>query len=194
MSSGTRPQLAKVRSLANVTLPSPEALPVALRRAAEQCLFCNSLILAFLALSFGGSLVSCQTAQKTMPHIGMGSLNMEATLTRADLVVVDSVEGRSSSNSIFCGLITVIDGNKVRFLGISFFTDKFTYFTERNIWNFLSGPGPEDRAYYKALEKQGDADIVLVKSMDRQEGGIPFLFRTSEVTFRGKAMKLKADK
>lgn len=148
-----------------------------------------------LALCLGLGSAACQSAQKTMPHIGMGSLNMDAELTRADLVVLDTVEGRSSTQRILFGAITIIDGSKLRLFGISFFTDKYTYFQEPGFLGMLfGGPDAEDRAYYKALEQQPDADIVLVKSMDRERGGIPLIFSTSEVTFRGKAMKIKADK
>jgi len=146
-----------------------------------------------LAVLFGGVVLSallagCQSAQKTIPHIGIGSLNMEASLTRDDLVVLDSVEGRSSIKSLLGGLVAIIDGEKLRLFGISFFKDKFTYFKEPFLF---SGVSAEDRAYYKALEQTPDADIVLVKSMDREESGVPFFFTTKDVTFRGKAMKLK---
>lgn len=150
----------------------------------------NRFVALFAGAVLCAALMGCQSAQKTMPHIGIGNLNMEASLTRDDLVVLDAVEGQSSTKSFVGGMITIIDGDKLRLFGISFFKDKFTYFKEPGFFGWI---GAEDRAYYKALEQTPDADIVLVKSMDREESGVPFFFSSTEVTFRGKAMKLKAN-
>jgi hypothetical protein len=129
-----------------------------------------------------------------MPHMRLGALNMEANLSREDLVVLDTVEGRSSIKTFLGGLIAIIDGEHLRLFGMSFFKDKYTYFREnRTWWDALCGVSVEDRAYYKALEQQPDADMVLSKSMDREESGVPFFFSEKEVTFRGKALKLKSN-
>ena len=133
-------------------------------------------------------LGGCSTAQKTAPHMGVGDLEVQAQIKRDDLVVLDAVEGTSTTTIVAFGLVNVIDGDKYQICGIKFFEDKFTYWKDDQWW-----PEPENRAYYKALEKQSDADAVMIKSFDRTQGGVPMLWETHSATVRGKAMKLKAD-
>jgi len=150
------------------------------------------LLLSSSFLLLGG----CLSAQKTMPHLGVGSISIEGNLERKDLTVTKPVEGSSSMTSVLFGLVQVVDGNKLRILGIPFFRDKYTYFSDAPTILGIPlrfGVSPEDRAYYKALESSADADFVLVKSMDRESSGFPILFSTKEVRFRGKAMKVKSD-
>jgi hypothetical protein len=118
-------------------------------------------------------------------------MDLETQINRDDIVVLDRVEGSSTQTTIL-GIINVIDGDKLQILGIKFFKDKFTYFKDSNSW--VRSPQCADRAYYKALEAAPEADAVFTKAMDNEEGGIPFLWSTKAVTFRGKAIKLKADK
>jgi len=158
----------------------------------------------FVLLSFccAFCLVGCSQAQKTAPHIGFAALELRAELSRSDIVILNEVEGTSTLTSILFGLIQVIDGTKVKFLGIALgFTDKYTFHSVASTpspdWAgglpFL-GPGPADRAYYKALEKAPDADAVFYKSMDNEVFTFPILFSTKSVTWRGKAIKIKPDK
>lgn len=140
-------------------------------------------------------LGACSTAQKQAPHLFFSELSMEAQLDRDDLIVLDTVEGSSSTTSILGGLIQIIDGDKLKLFWIPFFTDKYTYlFSSQSIPIGLPlGVGPEDRAYYKALEKAPDADSVLQKSMDREDWGVPILYNSRTVTWRGKAVALRAN-
>ncbi len=145
-------------------------------------------------------LAGCQAAQKTMPHIGAGSINLQAGLERKDLVVMKNVKGQSKTVSILFGAVQFIDDGGLRVLGVSFFKDKYTFFKEPNplpvigvVLQILGGVSPEDRAYYKALEEAQEADFVLVKSMDREEEGFGPIYNTTSVTFRGKAMQVKSD-
>jgi hypothetical protein len=132
----------------------------------------------------------CSTSQKASPHMGFGKVEVQAQLKREDLVVLDPVEGQSTNTTILFGLLNIVDGNKVEFLGIKFFEDKYTFLEdEDSLW-----VRPENRAYYKALEKQADADAILNKSWDRSISGIPLLWETRSATVRGKAVKLKSDK
>jgi hypothetical protein len=148
-----------------------------------------TLLTVFIFVIVSVFVVGCAgSAQKHIPHLGFGSLNLEADITRADIVVLDRVEGSSSNTSILFGLIQIIDNDKLQLFGIKFFKDKYTYFKD-SVW-----ANPVDRAYYKALEAQPEADAVFVMSMDNEDSGVPIICETKTVTFRGKAIKLKADK
>ena len=119
---------------------------------------------------------------------------------RDDFVVMDSVTGSSTETSILFGLLQIIDEDKYKILFLNTFTDKYTYFAGSNdgflgfITSIFGGAGPENRAYYKALEKASDADFVLLKSMDIESSGIPLLATTKTVTWRGKAIRIKSDR
>ena len=53
---------------------------------------------------------------------------------------------------------------------------------------------PYDRAYYNALEKAPDADVILQKSVTvERKSIIPLLYGTTKVIYKGKSIKLKAD-
>ena len=97
--------------------------------------------------------------------------------------------GTSSTTSVLLGLFQIIDGNKFKILYIPFFKDKYTHFGGVG---YITGP--DERAYYKALEKAADADLILAKSMDREDWGIPLLFTTKSVTWRGKALQIRPDR
>ena len=139
------------------------------------------------AMLLGG----CGTAQKTSPHMSFGDMEMKADLQRSDIVVLDRVEGTSTCQTIFFGVVKIIDGDKLQLFGIKFFKDKYTYFKQGPI----ESPFVQvvDRAYYKALEQHPDADAVFQKSMDHETEGIPLLCEKESVTFKGKAVKIKAD-
>ena len=128
-------------------------------------------------------------AQRWSPHLRFGSLNIEADIEREDIIVLDTVEGSSSRKAYFLDLIQIIDGDKLMLFGIKFFKDKYVVATD-----FPSLSRAWNRAYYKALEQHPDADAVFIKSSEREESGIPLLAFNETVTFKGKAIMLKADK
>lgn len=135
-------------------------------------------------------LSGCNSAQRNAPHMRFGSFDIETQIQRGDVVVLDTVEGASSLTNIFFGVVQIIDGDKLAVLGIKFFKDKYVW--EDPSW--LSGiASPSSRAYYKALEAQPDADAVFHKSWEREDSGVPLLFHNQNVTFRGKAIRLKED-
>lgn len=149
--------------------------------------------LAIPLLVFGAMLVlpGCGTAQRMTPHMGFGSLYLEAQIDREDIVVLDRVEGSSSTTSILFGLIRIIDENKLQLFGIKFFKDK--YIVKKTGLLAAFSANTANRAYYKALEAHPEADAVFSKDFEREEGGLPLLFHTVTVTFKGKAIQLKAD-
>ncbi len=130
----------------------------------------------------------CGDAQKQTPHMGFGNLEVKSEITRADIVVLDRVVGVSSTESILFGAVQIVDGDKLILLGIPFFKQKYAYFGTGSLFAQTA-----DRAYYKALEAAPDADSVFCKSMDNESEGIPLLWAKKTVTWKGKAIKLKAD-
>lgn len=146
--------------------------------------------ISFLVIAVAVSTLfagGCAT-KKTAPHIGFGNFDIQTTLSRDDIVVLERVEGTSETESILLGTVQVIDGENLKILGISFFKDKFTC-----VKSDPCLPEAEDRAYHKALEATPEADAVFYKTMDRENGGIPLIWETKKVTFSGKAVTLKAD-
>lgn len=145
-----------------------------------------------LMLALALAATGCAGSQKVMPSMRFGSMGIETNFDRDDVVVLDTVTGTSTTDRRFF-FVSFVDGDKVRVFGIPFFKDKYT-FSEPGfpiIGNLF--PGTADRAYYNALEKTPDADFVLVKSFDHESSGIPWLWERETVTFRGKAMKVRAD-
>lgn len=145
-----------------------------------------TVLLAVSIFFLGGC--GAGTTQKTVPHMGFGNLDIRTQISREDIVVLGRVEGTSTTKSIFGGVIQVIDGNKLRFFGIPFFKEKYTDLGGASFWATTA-----ERAYYKALEAAPEADTVFLKSMDNEVGGVPFLWCTKTVTWKGKAIKLKED-
>lgn len=135
------------------------------------------------------TVAGCSAAQRTMQHMRFGGLNIETDFERDDVVVLDRVDGTSKTFTCLLGLIRVIDDEKLQLLGIKFFKDKYTYF--KGSW--LTGAQTADRAYYKALESQDEADAIFMKSWDYEEEGIPLIWHTESVTVKGKAVKVKPD-
>jgi len=120
-------------------------------------------------------------SQKTIPAI---TINPE--ITRDAIEVLDTVEGTSTTDSILLGLIQVVDGNKLRIIGIPFYKEQYTF--SSGYFGLTAA-----RAYYKALSATSGADAVFYKSMDSEHSGFPLLWSSETVTFRGKAIKLKTD-
>ncbi len=155
-------------------------------------MICNSTkpSVAILVVLSGFLLGGCGSAQKTAPHMWFSNFNIRTEMSREDIVVLDRVEGTSTTESILLGAIQIIDGDKWKILGIPFFKEKYTYFSggQTGLWATTA-----DRAYYKALEAAPEADTVFLKSMDNEDEGIPLIWQTKTVTWKGKAIKLIAD-
>jgi hypothetical protein len=55
-------------------------------------------------------------------------------------------------------------------------------------------PSTESRAYYDALTKSPEADVILCKSINKSFQGVPLLLNIRCVTYSGKAIKIKPEK
>jgi hypothetical protein len=128
-------------------------------------------------------------SQKMAPHLGFGNFGINTEFSRDDIVVLDRVQGSSTTESICLGLIQIVDGDGLIIVGIPFFEGKYSSLCNKGIWMNLT----EQRAYYKALEAAPDADAVFYKSMDYEVSGIPLIWWTETATYTGKGIKLKAD-
>ncbi len=102
--------------------------------------------------------------------------------------------------SYVLGLVKIIDGDKLILLGMKTFEDQYAFLQDPGLpilqvltLGLSGGPTAEDRAYYKALAATPDADVVIPKAYVKQISGIPLLASMKEVTFTGKAVKIKAD-
>jgi len=133
-------------------------------------------------------LIGGCASKRTAPQMGFGSFDVKTQLSRDHIVVLERVEGTSETDSLLLGTIQVIDGEKLKILGIPFFKDKYTCVKVDPCL-----VRTEDRAYYKALEATPEADAVFYKTMNRESGGIPLLWETETVTFSGKAFTVKPD-
>lgn len=158
-----------------------------------KCYLRKHFSVVLLAVGVCLVLPGCSGAQKMIPHMGFGSLNIEAEIARSDIVVMDRVEGSSTLDTYFFGAVMIIDGDKLQLFGIKLFKDKYVW---RNQGPTLipAAASAASRAYYKALEAHPDADAVFAKAWEREEAGIPFLFHNLTVTFKGKAIRLLADR
>jgi len=142
-------------------------------------------------------LPGCSEAQRFAPHMGFGGFDMEAELDRDDIVVLDRVEGTSSTTTVLgipgtaIAIVQVIDGDKYRVFGIPFFKDKYVWKTPGEL---LPGTSTASRAYYKALEAHPEGDAIFCKSQEREVGGVPGIYHTETVTWKGKAIKLVSDR
>lgn len=139
-------------------------------------------------------LTGCGAVMKATPVSGIivdaGSMN------RNDYVILDRVEGTSSTKSILLGLVQIIDGDvdKVKIFWIPLFEEKYAFQNPAPFpFSLFQFATTEDRAYYKALAQTPDADSVLNKAYSKEKRGIPFIFENETVTFTGKAIKLKTD-
>ena len=148
----------------------------------------NKVSIFVLAAVFSVILLQgCGGDSKTIPRMGFGSFDIRAEISRNDIEVLDQVEGTSTSKT-YLGVVEVVDGDKMKVLGIPFFKEQYTPYGIPGL-----GISVEDRAHYKALEASPDADVVFFKSMDKECEGIPIIWGTKTVTLKGKAIRLKAD-
>lgn len=165
----------------------------------------NVVLLLAMAVLVSMLFVGGCSSETTVPHMKFGSFDMRAQLSREDIVVLERIKGTSTTTSIFCGLIQVVDGDKWIVLWVlPFFKDRYTSVSRdefSDYYRLLHGGSllerllvtTEDRAYHKALEATPEADAVFYKRMDREISGFPLLWQTTTVTFSGKAITLKAD-
>ena len=153
-----------------------------------------------LAITLGAlALLStgCASVQRGAPLAGT---DVNVNLSRSDYTVLGPVKGTSTLQSYLLGLIKVVDGDKIIFLGLKTFEDQYAFLQDPGLpilqiltLGFSGGATAEDRAYYKALAATPDADVVIPKAYVKQISGIPLLASTREVTFTGKAVKIKAE-
>ncbi len=127
------------------------------------------------------------------PHMGFKGIEWQTTMNRDDYVILNTVEGYSETTSILFGFLQIIDGSKIRlFWIIPFYEEK----SARVPGIFGSGlfATTESRAYYDALTKSPEADVILCKSVKKTFQGVPLLLNIRSVTYTGKAIKIKAEK
>jgi hypothetical protein len=124
------------------------------------------------------------------PVVRFGQLNLETQVPRQDLVILDAVEGTSREDAYAFGIVRIIDQSNWQVLGIKFFEDHCASPAGPMLPCCLIDP-VSGRAYYKALQKAPEADAVIERSSTSRTRGFPFLYRMKEVTYRGKAIRLK---
>ena len=153
------------------------------------CLKKIYLVLLIFVISIGSSGCSC--VFKGSPHMGYNSTRWQPSMINENHIVMDAVEGVSDTTSIFFGLIKIIEGNKIRLLWcFPLYKEKYSYTAQYPMMLGRTGK----RAYYNALEKAPDADLILEKAVTvERKTIIPLLYRTKKVTYKGRAIKLKAD-
>ena len=157
----------------------------------------RNLIASSLAMAVFAVLASgCASVQRATPAApGLVTINLD----KGDYTMLASVKGSSTVSSYVCGIVQVIDGNKVSILGFKNFEDQYS-FQQREpslldilTFGILRTVSVEDRAYYKALAATPDADAIIPKAFIKQSSGFPILFVEEEATFTGKAVKYKSE-
>ena len=165
----------------------------------------HGLIVIVAVLLSGG----CASVQRATPQ---AYSQVSVNLKDNDYTVLNTIKGVSTTTSYAGGIVKVVDGEKVRVLGIKFFKDQYCYFSPKThytpgevaltfyLWPVMvpvmiyrHSASAEDRAYYKVLEASPDADAIINPSLVAQRSGF-LLFRSEEeVTVTAKAIKYKAD-
>lgn len=136
------------------------------------------------------SSIGCATMTSS-PHMGFKGIEWQTTMERKDYVIMNNVEGQSNTLSILFGLVQIIDGSKLRlFWFIPFYEEKTARIPGSMLGYF---PSTESRAYYDALTKNPEADVVLCKSVKKSYQGVPLVCDFRCVTYSGKAIKIKSD-
>jgi hypothetical protein len=148
----------------------------------RKTIFAAVLLPTVAVLILGGCASVMKGAPLARTKVDVGSMQ------RSDYVVIDRAEGVSDQVSILFGIIQIIDSDKLKLFWIPFYEEKYAVI-EKPPWLV----GPEDRAYYKALAAQPDADGIIPRAYAVEKRGIPFLADKKSVTFTGKAIKLKTD-
>jgi hypothetical protein len=157
------------------------------------------LLLAVVAalLSFN---TGCTTSSKASPMLDYNSgVTFEGGIERQDYVVLDRVVGSSMSQKYLLGLVEVVEPDvaaeggeqKIVVFGIPFFHEKKVPVSKGFFG--LGADNVANRAYYKALAAQPEADVILHRSIETKTSGIPFLWEDRTVTYVGKAIRLKSN-
>jgi hypothetical protein len=142
----------------------------------------------WLALSCA-LLAGCATGNYK-PVVRFGQLNLETQVPRQDLVILDAVEGTSREDAYVLGLVRIIDRTKWKVLGIKFFEDHCACPYGPSVPCFFVD-AVSARAYYNALAKAPEADAVIECSSTSRTRGCTLLYQMKEITYRGKAIRLK---
>ena len=156
----------------------------------------NLQTLSLMAVTLALFSAGCASVQRGTPVAGA---EVNVNLARQDYTVIGPVKGTSTLESYVLGLIKIVDGDKVIILNLKTFEDQYALLQAPDspfaiLFSALTGSATaEDRAYYKALAATPDADVVIPKAYTKQVSGIPLLASMKEVTFTGKAVKIKAD-
>jgi len=148
-------------------------------------LVCCLSIAGIVMLSYG-----CASVERGAP-VSKPTINVN--LEKGDYTVLGTAKGSSTVKSYVCGLFKIIDDNKVSFLFIKLFEDQYCFQEPSLFGTVLGFVSVEDRAYYKAIAAVPDADAVLQRSFTKQVSSFPLLYSDEEVTFTGKAIKLKSE-
>lgn len=167
--------------------------------------FYQGLTVILTVLLSGG----CASVERTTPR---AHSQVNVKLKNSDYTVMGTVKGVSTTTSYAGGLVKVIDGDKVRVLGIKFFKDQYSYLTPKDHFNagevvltaylwpvlvpvmlYRHSASAEDRAYYKMLAAVPEADAMIKSSLVAQQSGFLLLRSEEEVTVTAKAIKFKAD-
>ena len=135
----------------------------------------------------------CATMDKS-PHMGFKGIEWQTQMERKDYVIMDNVDGHSETMSILFGLVQIIDGNKLRLFWVIPFYEEKTAYVPGTILGGGFFPTTESRAYYDALAKSPEADVILCKSVKKSVQGVPLLCYLKCVTYSGKAIKIKSEK
>jgi len=151
------------------------------------------LVAAAVILGIAGT--GCAGIQKKAPTMGFGDVSIEGQFGRDSFEVVGPIEGTSTTDGYFFGIVEVIDGSNVKLFGMPLYEEKYAFQPgfDSIMVNF-TGPSTAERAYYNALSKSADADAVFTKAYYSRMSGMFPLGWSETVTFTGKALKLKEDK
>ena len=149
----------------------------------------NTMVSGASLLLLSVLLAGCASADYR-PVVRFGKLNVETQLSEKNVQVLDTVEGTSRQDSYVLGLVQIIDSKKWQVLGIRFFEDEVST-SYPSTTPCLFEDMVAARAYYKALQKQPQADAVIEHSSTSKISGFPLFYEKREITFRGKAIHIK---
>lgn len=155
----------------------------------------KNLIIIAMLLVVTGIMTGCKSTSQTTP---VSPLLVQAKLDRTDYSVLKKVKGESYTESYLAGLVQIVDGKTILFWCIKDFDEEYA-----GIPGIMSsplaalpmlGPSTSTRAYYKALQKSPEADMVIPKScVYKQRIGFPLIYSKETVVYTGKAIKIKSD-
>ena len=153
----------------------------------------RNFIVFTMLLSFAVIMTGCRSTCQTTP---VSPLAIQAKLNRADYSVLKKVEGKSNTKSYLCGLVQYVDGHTIILWIFKDFEEKYAG-VPGTLSSPLAGtvalPSTSTRAYYKALKKAPEADMVIPKSCVYKKSGFPVFYSEETVVYSGKAIKIKSD-